>query len=108
MEFFYLERSGYAGESGQLRTSYFIQDHYFSDLDTRYSEDMTSTVILCFARKLKSLKDLAILTSRRLFLLKRFTLFIGKRHLHTYHVEGAANARRWEMEKNMEPTGTIC
>lgn len=58
-------------------------------------------------RKLKSLKDLAILTSRRLFLLKRFTLFIGKRDLHTYHVEGAANAQRWEMEKNMEPTGTI-
>ena len=40
MEFFYLERSGYAKESGQLKTSYFIQDHYFSDLDTRYAEDM--------------------------------------------------------------------
>ena len=40
MEFFYIERNGYAGENGQLKTSYFIQDHYFSDLDTHYSEDM--------------------------------------------------------------------
>ena len=40
MEFFYIERNGYAGESVQLKTSYFMQDHYFSDLDMRYSEDM--------------------------------------------------------------------
>ena len=40
MEFCYLEPSGYAGESGQLKTSYFIQDHFLSDLDMRYSEDM--------------------------------------------------------------------
>ena len=40
MEFFYLERNEYAGGNGQLKTGYFIQDYGFSDLDTRYSEDM--------------------------------------------------------------------
>ena len=40
MEFYYLERNVYAGGNGQLKTGYFRQDPYFSDLDTRYAEDM--------------------------------------------------------------------
>lgn len=40
MEFFYLVRNEYVGGNGQLKTSYFIQDHGFSDLDAHYSKSM--------------------------------------------------------------------
>ena len=56
MEFFYLEQNDYTGENGQLGISFFIRDHRFSDLDTRYSEDM-----ICLGEAELTLKELTLL-----------------------------------------------
>ena len=56
MEFFYLEQNDDTEENGQLGISFFIRDHWFSDLDTRYSEDM-----ICLGEAELTLKELTLL-----------------------------------------------